>query len=178
MDKLRILFFDIDGVVCTLRSHLAFGDKGGLMQAWDVTCCQMIRRICAKNNFKIVISSSWRNSVGRLKVLDYYIALYGLIDHCYKFPDRITGSEREEVDNEWKTPRLGYVKGKTRGLEIQDWLSRHPEVTEYLIIDDDSDFLDEQKPFHIKTDSDEGFSSKNFIDCCNIIDKWNGVKND
>lgn len=177
MDKLRIVFLDVDGVICSMRSHFAFGDKGGLMLAWDVTCCQMIRRICAKNNFKIVISSTWRYGSDKLKVLDYYLALYGLIDHCYKYPDRITGAERVKVTDEWRTPRFPYVAGKTRGLEIQNWLSRHPEVTEYLIFDDDSDFLDEQKPFHIKTDTDEGFSSKNFMDCYAIIDKWNGVKN-
>lgn len=170
---MRVIFLDIDGVVCTMRSHLAFGDKGGLMQAWDVTCCQMIRRLCSKNGFRIVISSSWRNSPDRLKLLDYYLALYGLIDHCYKYPNMITGSKRTKVDQEWKTPRFSYVKGKTRGLEIQDWLKRHPNVKEYLILDDDSDFLHKQKPFHIKTDTDEGFSSKNFRDCYAIIDRWN-----
>jgi len=33
----KVVFLDIDGVVCTLRSHYAFGDKGGLMEAWDIT---------------------------------------------------------------------------------------------------------------------------------------------
>ena len=52
---MNILFLDIDGVVCTVRSHFAFGE-GLLMSAWDITCCQMIRRLCEKYNCQIVVT--------------------------------------------------------------------------------------------------------------------------
>lgn len=168
-----IIFLDIDGVLCTLRSHFAFGDKGGLMSAWDITVCQMIRRLCKNNNCKIVISSTWRTS--RFNILDYYLAMYGLIEHVYNYPDQVTGAQRLELDSHWKTPRLSHVDGQTRGLEIESWMKSHPEFKNYLIIDDDSDMLEYQKPFFIKTDSMEGFSSQNYIDCEELL---KGFKNE
>jgi hypothetical protein len=49
----------------------------------------------------------------------------------------------------------------TRGMEIQEWLVTNP-VDRYIIIDDSTDFLKEQKKYHIKTDPDEGFSFSNY----------------
>lgn len=161
-----VLFLDIDGVLCTLRSHLAYGDKGGLMEAWDPTCCQLIRRLCKLYDCKIVISSTWRNH--RRQILSYYLALYGLIDYVYNFPD----FKRSDNDLDWKTPRLG---GAIRGLEIQAYLNDHHEFKNYLIIDDDSDMLPSQMPFFIKTNTYEGFSSKNFLDCDELL---KGFKNE
>ncbi len=174
--ELKILFLDIDGVLCTLRSHFAYGDKGGLMSAWDITCCQMIRRLCKKYNYKIVISSTWRNSTGRIKVLDYYLAMYGLIDYCYKYPDMVTGAERLKLEDEWKTPNSERIPGKTRGTEIKMWLDKHPEVTKYIIVDDDVDMLDEQKPYLIKTDTDEGFGSDNMMQAMKVMDELDGIQ--
>ena len=46
------------------------------------------------------------------------------------------------------TPNLTYGHGLTthtpRGKEIQQWLDEHPEVTNYVIFDDDSDMLEHQ----------------------------------
>ena len=143
---MNVLFFDIDGVVCTLRSHFAFGDKGGLMQAWDITACQMIRKLCSKHHFKIVVSSTWRFRPDHCRL---YLATYGLIDHLYPHADPA----------EWTTPK----QGKNRGKEIKVWLGAHPEVKNFIILDDDRDFLEDQKPFHIHTDSSDGFSSQDFM---------------
>lgn len=38
-----------------------------------------------------------------------------------------------------------------RGTEIKAWLDKHPEVSRYAIIDDDSDMLPEQLPNFFKT---------------------------
>ncbi|MFW6219932.1 MAG: HAD domain-containing protein [bacterium] len=136
---MKVMFFDIDGVVCTLKSQYAFGERL-LMESWDITGCQMIRRLCASNEYKIVCSSTWRKH-NNTKL---YFSVYGLIDYLHE---------------DWRTTteRLG-----CRGEEIQEWLNRHPEVTDYIIVDDDSDLLENQKPFHIKTDSKEGFSASDF----------------
>lgn len=156
----KVIFLDIDGVLCTLRSHFAFGDHGGLMQAWDITCCQMIRRICAEYKCKIVISSTWRHQ----KELNRYLCVYGLVDHIW--------SDSFKFDGDWKTP---WMNCDTRGEEIDAWLKKHPEVTQYIIIDDDSDFIEYQKPFHIKTDTDEGFSSQNYMDCEQLLKKFSAL---
>ena len=43
-----------------------------------------------------------------------------------------------------------------RGVEVQEWLDRHPAVEQYAIIDDDSDFLPNQWLF--KTSFNEGLT--------------------
>lgn len=54
------------------------------------------------------------------------------------------------------------------GLEIDEWLKRHPFISDYIIIDDDSDMLEKQMSHFFKVeDSSEGFSSKNFEDIFN-----------
>ncbi|MCK9440299.1 MAG: hypothetical protein M0Q13_02645 [Methanothrix sp.] len=53
-------------------------------------------------------------------------------------------------------------------LEIEEWLKRHPFISDYIIIDDDRDMLEKQMSHFFKvTDSCEGFSSKNFEDIFN-----------
>lgn len=42
-----------------------------------------------------------------------------------------------------------------RGDEIKKWLGRH-DVEKYIILDDDSDMLEEQLPFFINTDTHNG----------------------
>ena len=50
------------------------------------------------------------------------------------------------------TPRFG---GKHRGVEIQSWLDSHPEVTSWVILDDDSD-MDHLMPWLLKTSMARG----------------------
>lgn len=135
---LKIMFLDIDGVVCTLRSQYAYGD-GLLMQAWDITACQMIRRLCIANGYQIVCSSTWRNH-NHTKT---YFAVYGLI---------------ELLHDDWKTPREPSI----RGNEIALWMTEHTPVDEYVIIDDDSDMTNEQMDRLVLVNSHEGFSADNF----------------
>lgn len=163
---MKIMFLDVDGVMCTARSQLAFGDDTLLMQAWDITVCQMLRVLCAKHDLKIVITSDWRSQPQRLRT---YLATYGLIEKIYGDDVFNDGSI------EWKTKRLPYKdedanRHVRRGLEIQEWLNRHQDVSNYIIIDDDSDMLDVQHThfFQVK-DGAEGFSSQNFIDICNYF---------
>jgi len=159
----KVVFLDIDGVVCTLRSHYAFGNKGGLMEAWDITSCQLIRRLCEKHNYEIVISSTWRNKPENVRL---YLATYGLIDHLYgeAFPDVVDGSRKFE----WVTPHkrnIPFPDGcdrLLRGHEIQHWLDNHKDVAEFIIIDDDSDMLENQLPRFIHTDGMDGFGSKDY----------------
>jgi hypothetical protein len=58
---MKIIFLDIDGVLCTSRSHLSKHGRGGLMDAWDDVGALAIKRACEfGTNVKIVISSTWR----------------------------------------------------------------------------------------------------------------------
>lgn len=54
------------------------------------------------------------------------------------------------------TPDLG----TSRGEEIQAWLNKHPEVTVYAILDDDTDMLPEQLPNFFQTTWDSGINTE------------------
>lgn len=57
------------------------------------------------------------------------------------------------IHDDWRTKHFG----RMRGEEILEWLSRHPEVTRHVILDDDSDFLPRQ-PL-VKTPFETGLSA-------------------
>ena len=146
----KIIFLDIDGVLNTIRSQIAFGDKGGLSSAWDITGCQMLRTFCQVYDYKIVISSTWRKHTS----VSLYLSMYGLVSHVYgNIPSLF-----QSGSDDWRTPCLD----TDRGGEVKSWLSKHPDVKHYIIMDDDDDFLDEQKQFLVQTNSEDGISFRNF----------------
>ena len=69
---------------------------------------------------EIVLSSSWRISSLRTKQLKEQLLPYGL-----EIIDRTISDARGE-----------------RGDEIKEWLSRNPDVSHYVILDDDDDMSD------------------------------------
>ena len=71
---------------------------------------------------EIVLSSSWRTPPG-------FETAWNLEK---KLADRLAFSKLTLFD---RTP---IRKDMVRGKEIKDWLKDHPEVTEFIIIDDDS----------------------------------------
>lgn len=159
---MKIIFLDIDGVLCTRRSHLSYGKEGGIWHEWDPIACNAVRRSCLKG-CRIVVSSTWRFHEEDLWPM---MESHGLKEFVY-FPD-------------WKTPDMGRLMldatwdskiSKIRGNEIEDWLCRHPEVSSYKILDDIPDFLEHQTKFHIHTDSEEGMDSDNIKKLLN----WAGV---
>lgn len=148
----KVIFLDIDGVICTLRAHLAFVNRPGVLDVWDPTGVAMVKRLCDDHDCKIVCISTWR-----------------LYDDCISaFEKR---DLKQYLHEDWRTKDLrdGSVNGLNRGNEVAEWLSRHQEVTKYIILDDDTDFLETQKPFQVKTDSQDGLSAKNFIDADKIL---------
>jgi len=49
------------------------------------------------------------------------------------------------------------------------WLDQHPEVNNYLILDDDSNMLEEQLPHFVKTSLISGMNYDNFIKAKEIL---------
>lgn len=152
MSEERIIFLDIDGVACTLRSHFAIG-TGSLMQALDPLVIGFLMRLCeATPDTYIVVSSTWRLLGGEPDCLDKLYA---------------AGVRPEFVHEDWMTPNL---PGHTRGEEVDDWLSAHPHVKEYVIIDDDDDFSEEQKGRLVKTVFNDGLSAEGMLKAMDLLD--------
>lgn len=148
---MKIIFCDIDGVIATLRSHLGHVKYGGSINDFDPMVAGMLITLCVRHKAKIVISSTWRLGVKDLMITGnayrdrLYIQLFetGLLEYLHQ---------------DWKTPVLDGVRGEdiARGYEIQAWLDQHKDVDQYVIIDDDSDMLEHQLPFHIHTKTYDG----------------------
>lgn len=155
---MRVLFLDIDGVLNSTRSVAAFGgyphsftEKD--LQLFDNVAVGLIRRLCKMGNLSIVLSSSWRiNSNFRDAAVGLYLPIIDstpILKHAVR--DEITG------------------KYRTRGTEIKMWLDEHPNVTQYAIVDDDSDMLEEQQPFFIKTEHANGLIWKDYSKLCKLF---------
>lgn len=156
---MKIIFLDIDGVLCTLRSHLTYGKEGGNRRDWDPLGCRAIARACSQTGVQIVISSSWRYPRNAHELL-LHLDFYGLSYYLYQ-PD-------------WKTPDHGREDKKAgivRGEEVQEFLVKHPEIKQYRILDDTDNFLPAQMPFLIQTEFDEGLSAMNIKKLLN----WSGA---
>jgi hypothetical protein len=130
----KVLFLDIDGVLNSVRSAIAYNGYPYITRShdkFDDIAVTLIRNLCAQYGYEIVLSSTWRLDNNWFKLKD--ILKLPIID---------------------KTP---YLLSEDRGKEIDMWLRLHPGVKTFVIIDDDSDMLEEQKSRFIQTCNREGF---------------------
>lgn len=137
---MKIIFLDIDGVLCNRRS-LMRKQRIKRMNMLDRDCVARLDALCAAGgkDVRIVISSTWRKYHPREDIAEH-------LEHH--------GLRHGLVHEDWRT----IVLEGFRGDEIAEWLSRHPEVTSFIILDDDSDFLDEQLPRHVQSSFEPGFT--------------------
>ena len=107
---------------------------------YELLCQEMIlhlQDIVFTTNAKIVLSSSWRLSKRCMTMLEEQLRPYNL-----------------EIFDKTISDPTG-----ERGDEIKEWLSRHPEVTHFVILDDDSDMSD-VKDHLIKTTFQYGLQAE------------------
>jgi hypothetical protein len=154
---MKVVFLDIDGVINSmdflhawhglqkargeeLRRFDRFGDQ------FDPRCIMNLENILRRTNSKIVISSVWRFSgLEEMQQMWWERKIFG----------EIIGVTRRDKD--------GF-----RGNEVKDWLDNNP-VENYVILDDDTDFLDEQKSHFIKVDSIFGLNWGDAEKAVNIL---------
>lgn len=145
---MKIIFLDIDGVLNYTQWYVSDRNPGNLHGEEgdiDPLCAEKINKICRETGAKIVISSDWRLSW----------------PYCI---DRIENGGVEKGLIIDKTPEHMWVEHitqdfldyKSRGSEIDDWLSQHPECDRYVILDDRKDFTEEQQPNFIHVNSMRG----------------------
>lgn len=146
------LFLDIDGVFNSIEHNLIF-DKSN----WELSKEAIIRfnyvlyYLKLDYNVKIVISSTWRNH-HTLSVIKDFFNTSGF-NYSYLIVD-VT----EDLDTK-------------RGIEIKKYVD-DKNITNYLIIDDMNEFLDEQLPHFIHVNNICGFS---IFDGIRILDYFNCI---
>lgn len=154
---MKVIFLDFDGVINSHQSATFWHNKrdqskweNEMYSSWTGTLFEylahefcpialsnveeLIRRV---PDVKIVVSSTWRlgeNVESLKKILSGAPLVAGAVIST--------------------TPAF---RDGPRGNEIKYWLDKHPEVTGYVIIDDDNDMLESQKDNFVNTSSLHGF---------------------
>jgi hypothetical protein len=134
-----IIFLDFDGVICSPRAHVAQGKRwvgpeySGIRWA-DPVACDLVLHLLEKHQAKLVISSTWRTMESRCRQV---LGRYRLDRHLHE---------------DWRT---GEDPKRYRGNEVREWLEAHGRPP-YVILDDDSDFDEDQKGHLILTDGLNG----------------------
>jgi hypothetical protein len=133
---MRVIFLDIDGVL---------NNRPSLIDGVEILPEKvlLIERICQETGAKVILSSAWR-VLHPFEELQFVLACAGL-------------SRRHLIGC---TPRR---RDDLRGLEIKEWIDEQNGISEdkvenFVIIDDDTDFLEEQMPHFIKTDIADGLT--------------------
>ena len=110
---MRIIFLDIDGVLNCKDTP----NPRGFPYIIDPHLLANLKELLKRTGAKVVLSSSWRTDpVGVLAAKHYGIPI---MDLCPDIPEA------------------------SRCEEMLRWLSAHQEVTRYVVIDDESDCLDD-----------------------------------
>lgn len=132
---MKVIFLDVDGVLNS-DEYIARTIKEktlGIFADVDTNKIRLLQQAIQSTGANIVLSTSWRYSkrIGSLKEL---LGLYGI------YTDSIPCINQE------------------RGTEIRAWLNEHPEVEDYVILDDEvhDTFDDEMMEKLIKVSEKEG----------------------
>lgn len=153
MKSRPVIFLDIDGPLCTGRSHLAFGGKG-LMRHLDPTSTRLVARLVKETDSELVLSSTWRRHYDQL-------AMTAILTNA--------GFDVVPWHKNWCTKMdLGRFGIVFRGSEIDQWLKEN-KTKKYLILDDSSDIYEHQKPFHVQPDVEEGFGYYDYKKALKIL---------
>lgn len=134
---MKAIFLDFDGVITIPPKWYLKADK-----------IKLVKKIVDETEAKIVVSSSWRmetveetinKMIGRPKRCPHNKMLNWFIDNLYDV-----------------TSWIGLGEG--RGGQIQKYLNEHPEIENYVIIDDDGDMLDSQLYHFVQTNFEDGIT--------------------
>lgn len=143
---MRVIFLDYDGVVnvpmwsedsenYTCRYNWPEDGKVNSYQA-----VQWVSEFCEKHGYGIVVSSTWRH--------------YENYKECL-----INGGLRPGIEIIGATKNLN----GDRGAEITDFLETHPEITGYLVFDDEDYDMGKHIDRLVKCDSNHGFMYTEFL---------------
>lgn len=147
---MRIIFLDIDGVLNSWASYYKITTEK----------LQLLNKLIEDTGAKIVISSSWR--VGSKDVKDFLDKNFS--NRTFRLDNFKDATNRECIENIFYNDNiidLTDTFGPSRGDEIKRWLDNHfDEVESYVILDDDTDMLDEQLEHLVQTDTYYGITNR------------------
>lgn len=156
--RLNVVFLDIDGVLNTPENACKRyeGWENGTDKSRDefgqLFCpkaCLNLEYLCHTAEAKVVVSSTWRRA-GLIKIQTMF---------------QMRGIDIDVIDITPDFRQRGLIQ---RGEEIEAWLKEN-QVDNYVIIDDDTDFLPEQLNNFVNTDFEDGFNWRCMVKALKIL---------
>ena len=123
--KNKIIFLDVDGVLNYRFSKSYFIDKEGCYRGIDNFLVKKLKRIVDETDASIVLTSTWKDS--------FEIGAYKQEKKHAKYLSNKLRREGLKIVDKTSEPEWKY-----RGLGITSWLEKHPEVTDWVILDDET----------------------------------------
>lgn len=155
---MKVIFLDFDGCLNSVSSMI-YNNRLLILgltttpthESFNPIACSNLQYILEEcPDVWIVVSSTWR----KFKTI---AALQEIFETNNILPDRMIGTT--PVD-----------PGRYRGKEIEMYLKDHPEVTEFVIIDDDSDM----EPYMDRLVKIDGRNGLSFTDAEKVIEMFGG----
>ena len=175
---MKVIFLDIDGVMNCQEEMLAMLEKNPKNRS-DVTLpsptkCKLLKQLVEATDAKIVLSSSWRLSLSAIQNIIDVFRPYGLrLDGFTQegVPQvKLKGTKYENIKPSHSYNRFDGPCIEDRGAEIAYWLIKHPEVSAYVILDDEfSDIIDWHPNNLVKTSLYNGLTEKEVLKCIEIL---------
>lgn len=116
------------------------------MNLFDPECVANLNWLIEQSGAKLVLSSSWRIMHSLEEFNEHAIknGIPALIDRTEQLVE--------------KDP-TGFFISKQRGEEIAEWLSRHPHVTDFVVIDDSTDMKGVERHW-VQTSMEHGLTKE------------------
>jgi hypothetical protein len=144
---MKIIFLDYDGVLTANPNDTTYALDPTIVQ---IHLSNILNDTSTEDDpTKIVCISTWR------KDQDEQTAYR----KCIKPLIHAGLNQYSHIHEDWRTKDLeGQDEDMTRGDEVDEWLFRHPEVTNYVIIDDEG--IGSYKEHHrlVQTDTYQGMT--------------------
>lgn len=147
---MKVIFLDIGGVLCSMRSAAAYGgypmpENTTTWDRFDETAIALLQAAVMHTGAQVVLASTWRDTVS-IPALEYRLGV------------KIHDVTREATE-----------EGDTRGARVLDWMAAHPEVERYAILDDDDDFYQNQMDKLCLTSKRNGFLLGHFDEMVELL---------
>ena len=146
---MKVIFLDNDGVICLSNNwgerakkwanfkrdnpDVEFTDRPVQCRFddFDSKAVKVSNEILEQTGAEIVVSSDWRLHANLEELGEYYES-QGII----KRPIAVTDIFKDIFPKEWNAFRYRAELELERSMEIGHWLENHPEVTQWVAVDD------------------------------------------
>lgn len=161
---MKVIFLDIDGVLNSAMWAERIAKNRDVYKhiyipEWqDINAINLLKNHICNHNIKLVISSSWRLSTVEETKKDF---------NRYNFIKQL---------NPYIIGVTPYKESRHRGEEIKAYLEEHPEIENWVIIDDDTDILPEQAYRFVWINNYYGLRPGDLHNVQNIFDVWENKK--